>query len=88
MRWIGVLPRGREDWNQIPEELSQPVRNARAGIFSMADLHACHTAADPGEWIHASYQAQQVDPGISREILRNIWKIAWSQRKTAPSATR
>jgi len=88
MRWIGVLPRGHEDWSQMPAELSGPVRNARAGIFSLADLHACHTAADPGEWIHASYQAQRVDPKIPRQVLRNLWKIAWSQCQTAPSATK
>ena len=35
---------------------------------------------DPEEWIHASYQAQAVDPKAARTVLKNLWKIAWSRQ--------
>lgn len=87
LRWIGALPRGEEDFQRMPEELAKPVRAARAGMFSLADLHGCSSVEDAEEWIHASYQVQAVDPTISRPLKKNLWKLAWSQPTPTPNAT-
>jgi hypothetical protein len=83
LRWIGALPREDRDWQKMPAELCERVRSSRAGMFSLADVHRCHTPGDPEEWIHASYQAQRVDPNVARTVIKNLWKIAWS-RQIAP----
>ena len=79
LRWLGALPRQEEDFSRMPPELAEPVRAARAGMFSLADLHGCSSVEDAEEWIHASYQVQGADPTVNRRLWKNFWKIAWSQ---------
>ncbi len=88
LRWIGALPRRQEDFARMPEELAEPVRAARAGMFSLADLHGCSSVEDAEEWIHASYQVQAVDPTVTRRLWKNLWKIAWSQPNGTHGAMR
>ena len=84
LRWIGILPRGLAELAQVPHDLARALQNAPAGIFSLADVHGCHEPADPEEWIHAAFQASAAGENASSVVLRNFWKIAWSQN-TNPS---
>ena len=88
LRWLGALPRRDEDFERMPDELAEPVRAARAGMFSLADLHGCSSVEDAEEWIHASYQVQGADPTVNRRLWKNFWKIAWSQPSPTQGTTR
>lgn len=77
--WIGILPRGEEDWKWVPDEVLHQIRSCHFGMFSLADLHGCHDPADPEESIHAIFQALQTDTRSRKLVLRNLWKIAWSR---------
>jgi hypothetical protein len=77
--WIGILPRGGDDWKCVPDEVLHQIRSSHFGIFSLADLHGCHDPADPEEFIHAIYQALQADCRSRKLVARNLWKIAWSK---------
>jgi hypothetical protein len=84
LRWIGILPRGLDELAQVPHEVGRALQNAPVGMFSLADVHGCHEPDDPEEWIHAAFQASAAGGNASSVVLRNLWKIAWSQ-KTNPS---
>ena len=87
LRWIGALPRGEQEFEQMPPELATQVRAARAGMFSLADLHGCAGVCDAEEWLHAGYQVQGVDPDLPQRLRRNLWKIAWSHPTEAGGDT-
>ena len=77
MRLIGILPRPLE-WNiNDDRELDQRLKEARPGVLSLSDLHNCHNAYEPNEWIHASYQALSGDKNIRKLIRENFWKLAF-----------
>ncbi len=77
MRLIGILPRPLE-WNiNDDRELDQRLKEARPGVLSLSDLHNCHNAYEPNEWIHASYQALSGDKNIRKLIRGNFWKLAF-----------
>jgi len=78
--WIGILPRGLDELALVPEEIARALQKAPAGMFSLADAHGCHDSADPEEWIHAAYQASAAGANAGTVVVRNLWKIAWSQR--------
>ena len=81
LRWIGTLPRGISELEQVPPDLVKALQSAPPGLFSLADLHGCHEPTNPDEWIHAALQASQ-GGNSSSLVLRNLWKIAWSQPAT------
>ena len=82
--WIGILPRSLLDPEHVPEEIARTMRLADTGFFSLADVHGCHDPDDPEEWVHAAYQASAAGENAGSVVLRNLWKIAWSQ-KNPPS---
>lgn len=72
MRWMGVLPRGEEDWGRLAPEVRAVLEQAPAGVFALSDLYQCHSAGDADEWTHAVFQAG-TDDGRSlarRSLLR------------------
>ncbi len=79
MRLIGILPRPLEWSIEEDQELEQRLREADPGFLSLADLHDCHSANDPNEWVHASYQAFEADKNIIRLIRANFWKLAFKR---------
>jgi hypothetical protein len=84
LRWIGILPRGADEMALVPGEIAFALRDTAPGIFSLADIHGCHDPADPEEWMHAAFQASAAGENARAVVLRNLWKILWSQR-TSPS---
>jgi hypothetical protein len=77
MRLIGILPRPLEWKINDDRELDQRLKEASPGVLSLSDLHNCHNAYEPNEWIHASYQALSGDKNIRKLIRGNFWKLAF-----------
>ncbi len=76
MRLIGILPRPLE-WKMTEDkELEQRLKEASPGFLSLSDLHDCHSADEPNEWVHASYQALGGNKEIIRLIRNNFWRLA------------
>lgn len=79
LRWIGILPRRAFELAQVPLEFVKALQSAPPGLFSLADVHGCHEPTDLEEWIHAAFQASAEGGNSASLVLRNLWKIAWSQ---------
>jgi hypothetical protein len=79
LRWIGILPRRAFELAQVPLEIVKALQTAPPGMFSLADVHGCHEPTDLEEWIHAALQASAEGGNSGSLVLRNLWKIAWSQ---------
>jgi len=75
LRLIGVIPRTAEDLARLPDDVRAIVAQAPAGVISWADANGVHHAADPLEWLHAVYQASELDAASHREIRRRIWPL-------------
>lgn len=86
LRWIGILPRELDEPTRVLGEIAFALRNAPPGMFSLADIHGCHDPADPEESIHAAFQASAAGENARSVILRNLWKIIWSQTINPSSA--
>jgi len=77
MRLIGILPRPL-DWSVENDcELDQRLKEASPGFLSLSDLHDCHNAYEPNEWVHASYQALSGDKNIRKLIRSSFWRLAF-----------
>lgn len=77
MRLIGILPRPLEWSIEHDHELDQRLKEAPPGVLALSDLHNCHNADEPNEWIHASYQALSGDENVKKLIRGNFWKLAF-----------
>jgi hypothetical protein len=86
LRWVGILPRGKDELAQVPAELAHAFHDAPPGMFSLADIHGCHEPSDPEEWIHAAFQASAAGENARSVVRQNLWKIAWSQRTNSSLA--
>lgn len=76
--WFGILPRSIESLDALPGETAERIRNARLGVFSLADAHGVHSAEDEDEWVHAAYQTL-ANPNEIRQLLRKSWwSLAWT----------
>lgn len=76
LRWFGILPRASSEWDHLPPETAERLKTSPTGIFSWADLHGCHDAAAPDEWIHAAYQVLQKDETIKQVLRKKILYLA------------
>ena len=79
MRLIGILPRPIEWRIKEDQELEQRLKEVSPGFLSLSDLHDCHSADDPNEWVHASYQALGRDKNIIKLIRNNFWRLAFKR---------
>jgi hypothetical protein len=79
MRLIGILPRPIEWKIEENQELEQRLREASPGFLSLSDLHDCHSADDPNEWVHASYQVLGRDKNIIKLVRNSFWKLAFKR---------
>ena len=77
MRLIGILPRPLEWRIEEDLELDQRLKESLPGVLSLSDLHNCHNANEPHEWIHLSYQALSGDQNVRKLIRGNFWKLAF-----------
>ena len=77
MRLIGILPRPLEWRMEEDLELDQRLKESLPGVLSLSDLHNCHNANEPNEWIHASYQALSGGQNVRKLIRGNFWKLAF-----------
>lgn len=59
MRLFGVLPRSQAQRETLPAEWAAQLAHAPLGVISLADVHGVHDPEDPGEALHAAYQASQ-----------------------------
>lgn len=75
LRLIGVLPRAESDLGHLPDDVRSVVVHAAPGVVSWADLHGVHRVDDPQEWLHAAYQAAELDPALRGEIRRRLWSV-------------
>lgn len=75
LRLIGVLPRAEADLVHLPDDVRAVVVHAAPGAVSWADLHGVHRVDDPQEWLHAAYQAAELDPAVRGEIRRRLWSV-------------
>jgi len=76
MRLVGILPRPL-DWSSSSANLEVERRLAKTppGVISLSDVHDCHSPYDPGEWIHASYQALCNDRSVAKLVRANLLRI-------------
>lgn len=78
LRILGPLPRSEEDWARVPADARAVLEDAFAGVFSLADLHGCHSAAEDDEWMHAVYQLASPGGEGSRQTFWSILRIAFT----------
>ncbi len=79
MRLIGILPRPMNWTISLNQELDQRLKETSPGFLSLSDLHDCHSASDPDEWIHASYQALNGDKNTSKLIRHSFWRLVFKR---------
>ncbi|MBX2813660.1 MAG: hypothetical protein KTR25_17720 [Myxococcales bacterium] len=75
MRLVGVLPRTREQFDQLSPDWQEIIRAAPSGILSYADLHGSHSANDELEAVHAVYQASSPGAEIRSTIREQAWRL-------------
>lgn len=76
LRLTGILPRGENDWKNLPPEAQSALKDAPAGVFALSDLYGCHSPEEPDEWIHAVFQAGASDGAGQRLAKKSLLKIA------------
>jgi len=76
MKFVGILPRSREEWDSLTPELRSLLERSPAGLFSLADAAGCHDPSDPDEWMHAASQAGAPDGEGSRQARKAALRIA------------
>ena len=65
---FGILPRSKEQYEELTPDWRQIIRHATVGVFSYADCLGCHSPEDPDEALHAVYQAS-LPPGTLRASM-------------------
>lgn len=75
MRLYGVLPRTREQFEQLSPDWKELIRNAPLGVLSYSDLHGSHSASDELEAVHAVYQASSPSAQIRATIRENASRL-------------
>ncbi len=78
MKLVGILPRPI-DWQSDAADLdvARRLMATPPGVISLSDVHGCHCASDPTEWIHASYQALSQDQSVAKIVRSQLWKTAF-----------
>jgi len=72
IRFFGVLPRDQDDWDHLSPEAQFIIEKAPIGVFSLSDLYDCHSAKQPDEWMHALYQASNIN-GTGQRLGVGSW---------------
>jgi hypothetical protein len=80
LRLIGVLPRTETELTLVPEDVRAIVAQAPTGAVSWADANGVHGTEHPLEWLHAAYQASELNPASRRGISRQIWSLLTVRR--------
>lgn len=75
-RLSGVLPRTAQQWEDLPPEVRSALAQAPVGLLAFSDLHHCHSAGDPDEWMHALYQVSGKSAGAARQLRRSWLRLA------------
>jgi hypothetical protein len=75
-RLVGVLPRSEAAVADLAPDVRDTLLRAPVGVFSLADLHGCHSAGESEEWLHALFQAVPTGVGSERIVRRRIWQLA------------
>lgn len=78
LRLCGILPRRAEDWEALSPDIRAGLTRAAAGVLALSDLHHCHSAQDPDEWMHAVYQANPTHLEGQKQLRRNWLRLALS----------
>lgn len=79
MRLVGVLPRTREQLDQLSPDWQQILRSAPSGVLAYSDLHGSHTPDDELESVHAVYQVSSPGDQIRMTVRENAWRLFRSQ---------
>ena len=74
MKFFGVLPRDKNDWESLSPEARFVIENAPVGVFSLSDLYGCHSPKDPDEWMHALYQASKIHELGTLQVFQSFLK--------------
>lgn len=75
MRLVGVLPRTREQFDQLSPDWQQILKDAPRGVLAYSDLHGSHSPEDEVEPVHAVYQASAQSTQIRNAIRENAWRL-------------
>jgi hypothetical protein len=75
MRLVGVLPRTREQLDQLSPDWQEILRSAAPGVLAYSDLHGSHTPDDELEPVHAVYQVSSPDEQIRETVRENAWRL-------------
>jgi hypothetical protein len=78
LRLCGILPRTAEQWEDLAPEVRANLAQAPVGIIAFSDLHQCHSAEEPEEWMHALYQTSSASAGTTKQLHRAWLKLAFT----------